>query len=160
MTVSGQGYASRESRFHVSRGPRAGKESVMMSSVNLVSVVLSATGGALRLSDSREVPVSFEEIEKRFRSRSSGTSRSGRESYWKTRSQKLKERLAREQEIYDERQYQRGIDEELHAEHRQQEQLNERVALSELGVEPGTMGLTSPVLPLLRGTSALLTHSA
>ena len=75
-----------------------------------------------------------------------------RRTYWKTRSEKLHDRLEREQEIYDERRYEWALEEEIYAEHRQQRQFDEREALSERGVEPGAMGIASATLPILRGT--------
>ena len=79
-------------------------------------------------------------------------SRSRRKSHWKTRSEKLRDRLAAEEEFYNELRYEWAIEQELCAEHRLQQQIDERAALSELGVEPGAIGLTATVLPVLRGT--------
>ena len=100
----------------------------------------------------------FEEVRNRMWSAASRQAQQEKESYWKTRSKKIRERLALEAEIYAERQRQRAIDQELYAQHRQQEQLNDRAALSEQGLEPEMIGLISLVLPVMGGTVAPILH--
>ncbi|MBQ9566303.1 MAG: hypothetical protein IJU98_12020 [Synergistaceae bacterium] len=95
------------------------------------------------------VPLSFALYE-------ASQTRSRRKNYWKTRGEKLHDRLALEQEIYAARRYEWAVEQEIQAERRQQQQINERAALSEIGVEPGTIGLISSVLPVLRGTDVFL----
>ena len=82
-------------------------------------------------------------------------SRPRRRSYWKTRSEKLRDRLESEQEFYSERRYEWLIEQELYAERRQRQQIDERAAISELGMDPEAIGLTASVLPVLRGTGVL-----
>ncbi|MCR5347294.1 MAG: hypothetical protein K6E38_05900 [Fretibacterium sp.] len=115
----------------------------------------STLSGALQrkvLRAAEDTEPSFEEL--RDRIWGAASRQEGEESYWKTRSRKLRERLAREAEVFAERQRQRAIDQELYAQHLQQQQINERAALSEQGLEPGIIGLVSLVPPVVRGTSA------
>ncbi|MCR4818381.1 MAG: hypothetical protein K5841_05440 [Fretibacterium sp.] len=84
--------------------------------------------------------------------------RESEESHWQTRSKKIRERLAVEAEIYAERQRQLAINQELYARNLQQQQLNERAVLSGQGLEPGIIGLTSLVPPIMQGTVAPVLH--
>ncbi|MBR1671455.1 MAG: hypothetical protein IJ702_00865 [Fretibacterium sp.] len=111
--------------------------------------------GALRAVEHTDI--SFEEFHNR--PWNSASRQEGRESYWKTRSKKLQERLALEAEIHAERQRQRASDQEFYARQRQQWQLNERAALSEQGMEPGMIGLTSLVPPVMQGTMIPIAHT-
>ena len=115
----------------------------------------STLAGALQRRALRAVEdteISFEEL--RDRMWSAASRQEERESYWKSRSKKLRERLAQEAELYAEHQRQRAIDQELYAQHLQQQQINERAVLSEQGLEPGMIGLVSLVPPIMQGTAA------
>ena len=121
--------------------------------------LLAGLAGALQRRALRAVEdteISFEELHDRIWS--AAARQEEKESYWKTRSKKLRERLALEAEIYAERQCQQAINQELYAQNLQQQQINERAVLSEQGLEPGMIGLISLVLPIMQGTEAPILH--
>ena len=119
----------------------------------------SALAGALQrraLRAVEDMEISFEELCDKVWS--AAPHQEEKESYWKARSKKLRERLALEMEIYAERQRQQAIDQELYAQNLQQQQINERAVLSEQGLEPGMIGLISLVPPIMQGTEAPILH--
>ena len=98
--------------------------------------------------------MSKNELDAQTRDKRALQARSTEKSWWERRGKKLKERLALEQELYDEHQRQWAINQELHAEHQQRDQFNERAALWERGVAPDSVSLTSLALPCVRATGA------
>ena len=120
----------------------------------------SALAGALQRRALRAVEdteISFEELCGKMWS-AAASRQEEKESYWKARSKKLRERLALEAEIYAERQRQQAINQEIYAQNLQQQQINERIVLSEQGLEPGMIGLISLVPPIMQGTEAPILH--